>query len=58
MYMYYGKEHWWSLALPSSGVAKEGWGHPELFLKKVIIQNLDWSSELIYIMLILIYIDL
>ena len=34
VYMYYGKKHWWSLASPWPGFAKEGLGQPKMFLKE------------------------
>ena len=34
VYMYYGKEHLWSLVSPWPIVAKEGLGQPEMFLKE------------------------
>ena len=34
VYMYYGKEHWWSLVLPWPSVAKKGLGQSGMFLKE------------------------
>ena len=37
VYMYYKKEHWWSLALPWPNVDKEGLGQDQDVLKRKVI---------------------
>ena len=56
--MYYGKEYWWSLMSFWPDGVKEGLGQPGYFKRKILSTDQTGFMKLIYIMLIIIYMDL